>query len=140
MGAGLPVGMAAKILKPHEKVVVIAGDGGFLMGLPDLETAVRLTLDLVVVVLTDSGYGMIKWKQASMQLASYGLDFSNPDFVLLAQSFGAQGHKINETDQFVPVLKAAIKAGGVHVIDLPIDYSENIQLEGSVLKAKIDII
>lgn len=137
MGAGLPVGMAAKLLNPDKKVVVVAGDGGFVMNLADLETATRLRLDLVVIVLTDNGYGMIKWKQAGMDLPNFGLEFGNPDFVKLAESFGAIGHRIDKADTFRSTLEAALQAGGVHIIDLPIDYSENSKLGPAALQAKV---
>ncbi len=133
MGAGLPVGMAAKLLNPDKKVVVVAGDGGFMMNLADLETAKRLNLDLVVIVLNDSGYGMIKWKQADMGLADFGLTFTNPDFVKLAESFGAKGYKITEAAQLKPVLQHVIDAPGIHILDIPIDYSENVELIASNL-------
>lgn len=136
MGAGLPAGMAAKMLNPEKPVIVVAGDGGFVMGLPDLETAVRLGLDLVIVIINDSGYGMIKWKQESMGLESFGLDFKNPDFVRLAESFGAVGHHITSADEFAPVVTEAIASGGVHIIDTPIDYSENVTLDSVQLQAR----
>lgn len=136
MGAGLGVGITAKMLNPDKKVVVVAGDGGFMMNVADLETAKRLDLDLVIVILNDSGYGMIKWKQADMQMPSFGLEFTNPDFVKLAESFGTTGHRINSAEEFATTLKQAQAAGGIHIIDLPIDYSENKTLEGQSLKAR----
>ncbi len=138
MGAGLPVGMAAKLLNHDKKVIVVAGDGGFVMNLADLATAKELKLDLVIIVLKDNGYGMIKWKQGDMNLADFGLDFTNPDFVKLAESFGATGIRIDRTEDFVPTLKTAMNSPGIHIIDLPIDYSENKQLSHSKLKAKIE--
>jgi acetolactate synthase-1/2/3 large subunit len=140
MGAGLPVGMAAKLLNPGKKVVVVAGDGGFVMNLADLETAQRLQLDLVVVVLTDNGFGMIKWKQAGMALPDFGLEFGNPDFVKLAESFGATGYRITKAADFRPTLEAALAAKGVHIIDLPIDYSENVKLSPAGLRAKVSAL
>lgn len=139
MGAGLGVGMAAKMLNPDKKVVVVAGDGGFLMNLADLETAVRLKLDLTIVVLNDNGYGMIKWKQKSMELADFGLSFSNPDFEVLADSFGAHGHgkKINSPDDFEKQLADSINSKGVHIIELPVDYSENNSYFGTDLERQI---
>ncbi len=137
MGAGLPVGMAAKLLNPGEKVVVVAGDGGFMMNLADLETAIRLKLDIVIVVLTDSGFGMIKWKQESMSLKDYGLDFSNPDFVKLAESFGAKGYKVDKAEDFKPMLQKVMAESGIHIIDLPIDYSENNKSLGYELKQQV---
>lgn len=125
MGAGLPVGMAAKMKNPDKKVVVVAGDGGFLMNMSDLETAVRMNLDLTIVILRDDGYGMIKWKQKEMNLEDFGLNFNNPDFVALAESFGAIGHRPGSVDEFEKTLASSINAKGVHIIDLPIDYSGN---------------
>lgn len=137
MGAGFPAGMAAKLINPDKKVVVVAGDGGFMMNLADLETAKRLNLDLVIVVLNDQGYGMIKWKQDGMNLEDYALDFTNPDFVKLAESFGAIGHRINSIDNFKEVFTEAINSKGVHIIDLPIDYSYNKLLNKSELEKTI---
>ncbi len=140
MGAGLPVGMAAKLLNPDKKVVVVAGDGGIMMNFADLETAIRLNLNLVVVVLNDSGYGMIKWKQGSMKLDSFGLEFKNPDFVKLAESFGAKGYKPSSSDEFKTLLAKLIYEDGVHIIDLAIDYSENITLDADNLKLRVNKI
>lgn len=136
MGAGLGAGMAAKLLNPDKKVVVVAGDGGIMMNIAELETAVRLNLDLVVVVVNDSGYGMIKWKQGGMNLPDYGLDFTNPDFIKLAESFGAHGYKIERTEDFQPLLEKVTNQKGVHIIDVPIDYSENSTLIGENLKKR----
>lgn len=139
MGAGLGVGMAAKMLKPDKKVVIVAGDGGFLMNLADLETAVRLKLDLTIIVLNDNGYGMIKWKQKSMDLKNYGLSFSNPDFEKLAESFGASGYgkKIRSVADFENCLKDVINSKGIHIIELPVDYSENNTYFGVDLARRI---
>ncbi len=125
MGAGLPSAMAAKLTFPDRRVLAICGDGGFMMNSQELETAVRLQMDLVVLILNDSAYGMIRWKQAGMGLADYGLEFKNPDFVIYAQSYGATGHRVTQTADLGPTLEAAFSAGGVHVIDLPVDYSQN---------------
>jgi acetolactate synthase I/II/III large subunit len=125
MGAGLPSAMAAKIVFPERKVVAICGDGGFMMNSQELETAVRLGLDLVVLILNDSGYGMIKWKQANMGFENFGLDFINPCFVKYADSYGARGHRLDATDQLVPLLEECQREGGVHLIDIPVDYSDN---------------
>jgi len=139
MGAGLGVGMAAKMLNPDKKVVVVAGDGGFLMNVADLETAVRLKLDLVVVVINDNGYGMIKWKQNEMKLADFGLSFANPDFEKLAESFGAFGHSkdIKTAEDFERRLEKSINSKGVHIIELPIDYSENEDYFGKGLAKQL---
>jgi len=125
MGAGLPSAMAAKMVHPDRRVLAVCGDGGFMMNSQDVETAVRLGLDLVVLVLNDSAYGMIRWKQAEMGLEDFGLQFKNPDFVQYAQSYGATGHRIAATAELAPTLEKAFGTGGVHLIDLPVDYSEN---------------
>jgi acetolactate synthase I/II/III large subunit len=125
MGAGLPSAMAAKLVHPDRRVLAVCGDGGFLMNSQELETAVRLGLDLVVVILNDASYGMIRWKQADMGFADYGLQFGNPDFVKYAESYGATGHRISCDADFAPTIERAFSSGGVHLIDLPVDYSEN---------------
>lgn len=128
MGAGLPSGMGAKMAYPDKPVVVVTGDGGFLMNVHELETAVRLALDLTIVVLRDNGYGMIKWKQEASTFQSFGLDFGNPDMVALAESFGAKAYRVESTDSFLPLLKDCIQKKGVHVIDVPIDYADNVRV------------
>ena len=93
MGAGLPSAMLAKLINPNKKVVSVCGDGGFMMNSQELETAVRLGLNLVVIILNDNSYGMIKWKQEGMGFDNFGLDYQNPDFVKYAESYGAIGHR-----------------------------------------------
>jgi acetolactate synthase-1/2/3 large subunit len=125
MGAGLPSAMAARMVDPGREVTAICGDGGFLMNSQELETAVRLGLDLVVLILRDDAYGMIQWKQTHMGFDNYGLDLKNPDFVMYAASYGATGHRLEAADQITPLLRECHNQGGVHVIDIPIDYSDN---------------
>jgi acetolactate synthase-1/2/3 large subunit len=128
MGAGLPAAMASKIVYPARKVMAICGDGGFMMNSQELETAVRLKLDLVVLIVNDGAYGMIKWKQIDMGFDEYGLDFGNPDFVMYAQSYGARGYRIEKTGELEPLINQCLDAPGVHVIDVPVDYSRNDEL------------
>jgi acetolactate synthase I/II/III large subunit len=125
MGAGLPSAIAAALLYPKRKVVAVCGDGGFMMNSQELETAQRLGVNLTVLILRDDGYGMIRWKQESMGFADFGLDFKNPDFVKYAAAYGCAGQRIDRTEDFLPTLKAALERPGVHVLDVPIDYSEN---------------
>ncbi len=125
MGAGLSSAMMAAMLYPNRRVMAICGDGGFMMNSQEMETAVRLGLNLVVMVLNDSSYGMIRWKQVGGGFPDWGLEFGNPDFVKYADSYGATGHRITATDDLAPTLERAFVAGGVHLIDLPVDYSEN---------------
>lgn len=128
MGAGLPSAMAAKLVHSDRKVMAICGDGGFMMNSQELETAVRMGLDLVVVILNDSGYGMIKWKQQDMKFQDFGLDFANPDFVKYAEAYGAKGYRVESTEALAPLLRDCLNQKGVHVIDVPVDYSKNHQL------------
>ena len=134
MGAGLPSAIMAKLLNPDKKVVSVNGDGGFMMNSQELETAVRLNLDLVVIILNDSAYGMIKWKQEGMGFENFGLDYQNPDFVQYAESFGAAGHRAESAADFQNILIESFAAGGVHVIDLPVDYSLNHSILNVLIK------
>lgn len=136
MGAGLPSAMMAAMQYPDRRVMAICGDGGFMMNSQELETAVRLGLNLVVTVLNDSSYGMIRWKQAHSGFADWGLEFKNPDFVQYAQSYGASGHRIERTEDLLPTFEAAFAAGGVHLVDVPVDYSENQRVLIDELEAK----
>ncbi len=128
MGAGLPSAMMAKLVHPERRVLAVCGDGGFMMNSQELETAVRLKLDLVVLVLDDSAYGMIRWKQAVDKFPDYGMTFGNPDFVVYAESYGAKGHRVTSAEALAPTLEAAFAAGGVHLVAVPIDYSENTRV------------
>jgi acetolactate synthase-1/2/3 large subunit len=107
MGAGLPSAIAAKLLYPRRRVLAACGDGGFLMNSQELETTVRLKLDLVVLIIEDSAYGMIRWKQAVDGFSDFGMTFGNPDFVAYAESYGARGHRINAAEELVPTLQKA---------------------------------
>lgn len=137
MGAGLPSGIASKMIFPDKKVLVVAGDGGIMMNIAELETACRLRLDLVVLVLNDSGYGMISWKQKAMKMEEFGLKFGNPDFVALAQSFGAKGHRVEKVEDLKNILITAFSDKGVHVIDCPVDYSKNFEDLGPRLEEEL---
>jgi acetolactate synthase-1/2/3 large subunit len=136
MGAGLPSAMAARIVHPGRKIIAICGDGGFMMNSQELETAVRLQMDLVVIILCDNAYGMIKWKQAHMGFVDFGLDVGNPDFVRYAESYGAFGHRLAAASEFIPLLDRCFATPGVHVIEVPVDYSENDRILNSEIKEK----
>lgn len=140
MGAGLPSAMLAKLINPDRHVVSVCGDGGFMMNSQELETAVRLELDLVVIILNDSAYGMIKWKQEGMGFDNFGLDYNNPDFVKYAESYGAIGHRPNSHAEFEQTLQKAINTKGVHLIDLAVDYSLNHSILNEGLKEKICVL
>ena len=138
MGAGLPAGIATKILNPDKKVLVVAGDGGFMMNVAELETAKRLGIDLTILLLNDSGLGMIKWKQKDMGFQNFGLEFTNPDFVKLAESFGVNGYKISNANEFESVLQKALNSKGINLIECPIDYSKTNEALGQKLKDEIN--
>jgi len=137
MGAGLPSAMMAAMLHPHRRVLAVCGDGGFMMNSQEMETAVRLKLNLVVLVLNDSAYGMIRWKQAVDKFPDFGLTFGNPDFVKYAQAYGAKGSRVTATQDLVATIDAAFKGGGVHLVDVPIDYSENVRVLVDELKHRV---
>jgi len=135
MGAGLPSAMAAKIVYPDRNVIAVCGDGGFMMNSQEIETAVRLKLNIAVIVVRDNAYGMIKWKQAGMGFANFGMDMGNPDFVKLADAYGARGWRPNSTEEFQQMLRQALAEPGVDIIELAIDYSENHAILNQEIKA-----
>ncbi|MZH46314.1 MAG: acetolactate synthase large subunit [Nitrospinae bacterium] len=140
MGAGLPSAIGAKIVHPDKKVMAICGDGGFMMNSQEMETAVRLGLNLVVMILRDDAYGMIKWKQAGMGFPDFGLDYGNPDFVKYAESYGATGHRLKSTEQLPELLNQCLEAKGVQLIEVPVDYSENEKVLIDELNARTCIL
>ncbi len=140
MGAGLPSAMGAKLVHPDRKVMAICGDGGFMMNSQELETSVRLKQDLVVVILRDNAYGMIKWKQAGSGFKNFGLDYGNPDFVQYANAYGAKGYRVESSLHLTQVLEECIQSKGLHVIEVPVDYSENEKVLIDELKAKTSIL
>ncbi len=129
MGFAFPAGMGAKFAFPDTRIVAVCGDAGFLMNVQDIETAVRHKLNIVTVILMDGEYGLIKWKQQNQFDGAHSdLKFENPDFAMLAESFGAWGKVISSADQFEPTLVEAFKQNGPALIGVPIDYSENMKL------------
>ncbi|MGN8544323.1 acetolactate synthase large subunit [Bradyrhizobium sp. 13971] len=140
MGAGLPSAMMAAMLYPKNRVLAVCGDGGFMMNSQEMETAVRLKLNLVILILEDSAYGMIRWKQAVDHFPDFGLTFGNPDFVKYAESYGAKGSRITSTDAIVPTLERAFSGGGVHLVVAPIDYTENKRVLVDELREKVQQI
>jgi acetolactate synthase I/II/III large subunit len=137
MGAGLPSAMMAAMLYPDRSVLAVCGDGGFMMNSQEMETAVRLGLNLAVLILEDSAYGMIRWKQAVDKFPDWGLTFGNPDFVKYAESYGAIGHRVERTEDLVPILDGAFKEGGVQLVTVPIDYVENTRVLVEELRGRV---
>jgi acetolactate synthase-1/2/3 large subunit len=140
MGAGLPSAMLAKLINPNKKVISICGDGGFMMNSQELETATRLGLNMVVIILNDSSYGMIKLKQEEMGFDNFGLDYKNPDFVKYAESYGCIGHRPTSDENFKEAFSKCLNKDGVHVIDLAVDYSLNHSILNVLLKEKTCIL
>jgi acetolactate synthase-1/2/3 large subunit len=128
MGIGLPGAIAAKLAQPERRVVTVTGDGAVMMNVQELETAVRLGLGFVVLILRDDGYGVIRWKQQRQFGRTAGVDFGNPDFVALARAFGCEGLTIKAAKELRPALEQALAARGPVVIDCPVDYRENDRL------------
>ena len=139
MGAGLPAAMMAAMLYPGRRVLAVCGDGGFMMNSQEMETAVRLGLSLVVLILDDGAYGMIRWKQAVDSFPDFGMTFGNPDFVKYAQAYGAHGHRVSADGELAPMLETAFAAGGVHIVAVPIDYSENTRVLVDELRARVPV-
>jgi len=128
MGISLPGAVAAKLAFPQRTVVAVTGDAGFLMNSQEIETALRIGTPIVILIWNDSGYGLIKWHQLRRFGHSSNVDFSNPDFVKYAESFGAKGYRVGAADELAPVLQQAIADDTVVIIDCPVDYSENMKL------------
>ena len=135
MGAGLPSAMASAMVYPGRKVMAICGDGGFMMNSQEMETAVRLGLNVTVLILNDGSYGMIRWKQANMGFKDWGLTYGNPDFVKYAEAYGASGHRVENAGHLPELLKQCLDTPGVHLIDCPVDYSDNDQILNKDIKA-----
>jgi len=140
MGAGLPSAMMAAMLYPERRVMAVCGDGGFMMNSQEMETAVRLGLNLVVLVLDDGAYGMIRWKQAVDQFPDFGMTFNNPDFVKYAEAYGARGSRVEDVAELIPTLERAFAGGGVHLVAVPIDYSENTRVLVEELRARLPVV
>jgi acetolactate synthase-1/2/3 large subunit len=113
---------------PDRRVLAVCGDGGFMLNSQELETAVQLKPNLVVLMLKDRAYGMIRWKQEVDGFSDFGLDFGNPDFVDYAKSYGAKGSRVGKVSELSTMLEAAFSEGGVHLVVVPVDYSENMRV------------
>ncbi len=128
MGIAVPGAIAAKLAHPERKIVAVTGDAGFLMNSQEIETAMRLNIAIVILIWNDASYGLIEWKQQNQYGRTSNVKFTNPDFVQYAQSFGAEGIRIEKTEQLMPALQAALDRDTVTIIDCPVDYRENLKL------------
>lgn len=134
MGVAVPGAIGAKIAEPNKKVVAVVGDGGFLMTGMELETAVRLKLPIVILIWKDGGYGLIEWKQRKKYNRPSHIEFGDPDFVKLAESFGAKGVRVEKTSDLKAILQDALNEDGPVVIECPVDYGENMKLTERLAK------
>ena len=128
MGFALPSGIAAKLVDPRRHVVTVSGDGGFLMNCQELETAVRLRTPVVNVIWENGQFGSIVWKQDNRFGRHFGVDFGNPDFVKLAEAFGAPAWRCASADEFSQRLEHALTLDVPSVIVVPIDYSVDVAI------------
>lgn len=128
MGIAVPGSIAAKMVYPQKRILAITGDGGFMMNSQELETAVRYEIPIVVLILRDSSYGLIKWKQEDRFGRHFFVDFANPDFVKLAESMHVKGYRVEKAEELPEILEDAFSSGVPCVIDCPVDYAENTKL------------
>lgn len=128
MGIAIPGAIAAKLVRPEQKVVAVTGDGGFMMNCQELETALRIGTPFVTLIFNDDGYGLIGWKQMTQFGETNFVDFGNPDFVKFAESMGLKGYRVQSAEDLIPTLKEALAQDVPAVIDCPVDYQENLKL------------
>ncbi len=128
MGIAVPGAIGAKIAYPDRTTLAVTGDGGFMMNCQEIETAMRMNIPIVILIWTDSHYGLIRWKQMADFGRESNVAFTNPDFVQFAESFGAKGYKVEKTEDLIPTLKQAIIDNTVVIVDCPVDYGENMKL------------
>jgi acetolactate synthase I/II/III large subunit len=128
MGIAVPGAIAAKLAYPDRKIVAITGDAGFMMNSQEIETALRMKTPFVILIWTDSEYGLITWHQLRHFGRPSNIAFKNPDFVKYAESFGAKGYRVESAADLVPTLKRALADDTVVIVDCPVDYAENMKL------------
>ena len=128
MGIAIPGAIAAKLVYPDKRIVAVTGDGGFMMNCQELETALRVGTPFVTLIFNDGGYGLIEWKQFNHFGTSSFIKFGNPDFVKFAESMGLKGYRVESTQDLIPTLEEAFRQEVPTVIDVPVDYGENLRL------------
>ncbi len=128
MGIGVPGAISAKMTYPDRNVLTITGDAGFMMNSQEIETAMRYQIAIVIMIWNDSAYGLIKWHQQRRFGRTGNISFTNPDFVKYAESFGAKGYRVESADALLPTLQQALADNTVVIVDVPVDYSENMKL------------
>ena len=128
MGFALPGAIAASLVHPDRRILALAGDGGFLMNVQEMETARRLNANIVVLVWEDRGYGLIAWKQENEFKRQTKLSFDNPDWEWLAKSFRWSAHLCDDSTKLVETLRTALEEPGPSLVVMPVDYRENFEL------------
>jgi len=128
MGIAVPGAFAAKQAFPERRVVAVTGDAGFMMNSQEIETALRHKTPFVILIWSDSEYGLIKWHQLRRFGRPSNISFNNPDFIQYARSFGAQGYRVTAAEELLPALRQALAEDTVTVVDCPVDYRENMKL------------
>ena len=128
MGIAVPGAIAAKLQHPDRNVVAVTGDAGFMMNSQEIETALRIGTPIVIIIWTDSQYGLIRWHQMRHYGRDSHIDFRNPDFIKYAESFGAKAYSVQAADELIPAIEQAVRDDTVVIIDCPVDYSENMKL------------
>lgn len=128
MGIAIPGAIAAKLVHPDKRIVAVTGDGGFMMNCQELETALRVGTPFVTLIFNDGGYGLIEWKQLNYFGTSSFIKFGNPDFVKFAESMGLKGYRVESAQDLIPTLEEAFRQEVPTVIDVPVDYGENLRL------------
>ena len=138
LGVGIPWAIGASMVYPNQKTVAVTGDGGFLFSSMELETAIRLKLNMTVFVLRDGTYNMVAFQQVNIYGRSSGIHFGDPDLVKYAESFGAVGLRVSNPQELGPVLQKALETPGLVIVDIPVDYSRNTELGKHILPSEWD--
>jgi acetolactate synthase-1/2/3 large subunit len=134
LGVALPWGIASCLVRPHEKTLSISGDGGFLFSGMELETAVRLKLNLVHMIWIDGTYDMVAVQELPKYKRTSGVDFGPVDVVKYAEAFGAKGLFIKSADEIGSQLRKAFEMQGPVLIGINVDYRDNHKLFEKVHK------
>ena len=133
LGVALPWAISAALVRPNTQIVSVSGDGGFLFSAQDLETAVRLNLNIVHIIWNDGNYDMVKFQEEMKYGQSAAVKFGPVDFVKYAESFGAKGLRVNKAADLEKVLDEAFAIDGPVIVDVPVDYSDNQELGKQIL-------
>ena len=133
LGVALPWAISAALVRPDTQIISVSGDGGFLFSAQELETAVRLNMNIVHLIWNDGRYNMVEFQEEMKYDRSSGVNFGPVDFVKYAEAFGAVGLRVTEPDKLAAVLEEAFAATGPVIVDIPIDYSSNHELGKTIL-------